>query len=225
MQIFAFGDINLGMGKVGKKLPYVIECELFIRKDFKCAEEILAEYNDFYIFNLAQLNSIFHKEECLTDEQREECEMDEAKRLELAEKNAKAATDHFTALFGSKDFSESAMVGFRPAWYDLQQILLEEYKHKTNIAESAINGIAPYLRNVASVMLFAERVVSDFESLGAEPDAIKVIKDGFKLLLEMVEKGEINMPEYHKTKTCFKKYKKPEQYIDFCEKLFAGKAI
>jgi len=196
-----------------------------VRKDYKCAEEILAEYNDFYIYNLAQINHIFHTaDECLVKEEMPNCEIDEAKRLELADKNAKIATDHFTKLFGSKDFGESSMVGFRPRWYDIQQILLEEYKHKTNITESAMNGIAPYLRGVASTMLFAERIVSEFMDLGAEPDAVSLIKEGFQILLESVEKGETKVPEYNKLKAGFKKFKKPEQYIDFCEKLFAGKA-
>jgi len=211
------------MGKIAK-LPYIIECELFKRIDFKHAEEVLAEYNDFYIYNLAQYNHIYHKvDECIVTDEVPDCELDEAKRLEIAERNAKMATDHFVRIFGSKDFGESAMVGFRPAWYDLQQILLEEYKHKTPVDQSAMNTIAPYIRNIATALLFAERVVAELESMDVEATAIDVIRDGFRLLLERVEKEKLVLPEYHKTKSAFNKFKKPEQYIEFCEKLFTGK--
>ena len=205
------------------KIPYVNEGELFVRTSYKCAEELLGEYNDFYIFNLAQYNNIYHKDDCVTEEK--DCEIDEAKRMEIADRNAKEATDHFTALFGSKDFAESSMVGFRPAWYDLQQILLEEFKQKTSVKDSAMNGIAPYLRNVASTMLFAERIVSDMEKKNADPDALSVIKDGFRLLLERVEKRKVTLPEYAKTKDYIKKLKKLEQLIEFCDELFAGQYV
>ena len=203
------------------KLPYIIECELFVRVDFKRAEEVLAEYNDFYIYNLAQYNTIYHKADASNEEEGEE--IDEQKRLEIADRNAKAATDHFTKLFGSKDFGESTMIGFRPSWYDLQRILLEEYKHKTDILESAMNCIAPYLRNMASALLFAERCVAELSEMDVDPEMLKVIKDGFKLLVERVEKDKLVLPEYHKTKAAFNKYKKPDQYIEFCQKLFATK--
>jgi hypothetical protein len=78
------------------KIPYVIQCELFVRTDYKHAEELLAEYNDFYVFNMAQYNSMYHK---LDDQPLEkEEEVDEQSRLEKADQIAKAATDHFAAL-------------------------------------------------------------------------------------------------------------------------------
>jgi len=202
------------------KLPYVHQCELFVRCDFKVAEELLAEYHDFYIYNLAQYGHIYEKSEYNTSDDKDD--RDEAKLRELAEHNARVATEHFTALFGSKDFAESAMVGFRPEWYDLQQILLEEFKQKTPIKDSAMNYIAPRLRNAASLMLYAERMVSGLEKAGATFDFIAPVKEGFVLLFENCGKQELNLPEYCKNKTAIAKFKKPEQYLEFCDKNLAS---
>ena len=210
------------------KIPYVLECELFVKAEIKHAEELLAEYNDFYLYNLAHYS---HIAEGSDQQQRvshhhhvgqnnEVDELDEEKRLAIAEHNAKVATDHFALLFGSKDFGASSMVGFRPSWYDLQQILLEEFKHKTHIKESAMNGIAPALRNVASVMLYAERVVSELEKLNVAPEFMAPIKEGFELLFERVRIENIDVPEYYKNRAQFNKLKKTEQYLEFCKSLF-----
>ncbi|MDR0461990.1 MAG: hypothetical protein LBG88_01490 [Christensenellaceae bacterium] len=204
------------------KIPYVTSGELFVRADYKHAEEILAEYNDFYIFNMAQYNTLYHKiDEHVENE--DEIEAEVRKRLELADRAAKQATEHFAGLFGSKDFGESAMIGLRISWYDLQKILLAEFKHKTLVQDSAMNGIAPHLRNVASIMLFAERIIADLDQLDGTFEQIAVLKEGFKMLLERNEKEKLAIPEYHKAKTAFARFKKPEQYIEFCEKLFFGK--
>jgi len=200
------------------KIPYVSEYKLFESVEFKQAEEILAEYNDFYIFNLAQINSMYH--DCKENYENDE-EIDEEKRIEIADRNARNATDHFITLFGSKDFAESAMIGFHPAWYDIQRMLLEEYKHKTPLSESATNWIARYLRNVASVLLFAQKIVSDLEKMGAVTDIIDIIKDGFRILFEKVQTEKLFIPEYHKTKAVFAKFRKAEQYIEFCGKLWS----
>jgi len=202
-------------------IPYVSEYQLFVRTDFKLAEEILADYNDFYIFNMAQCGDIYYKTDENVNFDGDE-EADDEKLAQVAERNAKAATEHFASLFGNKDFSESSMVGFRPSWYDLQKILLEEYKRKTPIQDSAMNGIAPTLREVASIMLFACRVIEDLEKLGAEQEHISVIKEGFQLLIERIVVEDIPIPVYYKTKAVISKFKKAEQYIDFCDKLFSG---
>jgi len=208
------------------KIPYVLECELFVRTEIKHAEELLAEYNDFYLYNLAYYSNISENDTYAgyVGHNNDYDELDEEKRRAIAEHNAKVATDHFQLLFGSKDFGASSMVGFQPSWYDLQQILLEEFKHKTHIKESAMNGIAPMLRNVASVMLYAERVVSELEKMSADPELIAPLKEGFQLLLERVVAERINLPEYHKNKSQFNKLKKPEQYLEFCKDLFFNKA-
>ena len=183
----------------------------------------MAEYNDFYGYNSAQYGQIYEKtEEKIgdADTTTPDDEIEKQKRLQIAEHNAKAATAHFASLFGSKDFGESAMVGFRPAWYDLQQILLEEYKHKTPIKESAMNEIAPRLRNAATILLFAERLVKGLEKLEADAEMIATVKEGFEVLLEKASAQKLNLPEYHKTKKEIAKFKKPAQFLDLCNVLF-----
>jgi len=202
------------------KIPYVLEYELFVEAEIKHAEELLSEYNDFYMYNMAHLGVIANELKQSHDPSDHDEELDEEKRRAIAEHNAKVATDHFTSLFGSKDFGASSMVGLRLAWYDLQQILLEEFKHKTHIKDSAMNGIAPMLRNVASVMLYAERVVSELEKFDASPELIAPIKEGFRLLLESVTAERRELPEYHKNKAQFNKFKKAEHYLEFCKGLF-----
>ena len=202
------------------KYPYVSEYQMFIRIDYKHAEEILADYNDFYIFNMAQYANIYHSVDEILEE--ENIDFDELKRQEMAERNAIMATDHFKALFGSKDFGESSLVGFKPCWYALQKVLLQEYKHKTPIQESAMNGIARYLRNMASILIFAERVITNLEDCNGTDEQLAVLKDGFKLLLDRNEKEKLVIPEYCKTKSTILKFKRPEQFIDFCDKLFKG---
>ena len=201
-----------------KKIPYVNPFELFVRLEYRAAEEILAEYNDFYIFNMAQYAHIYRDVE---DDKEEDLEVED--HSELAEKNAKAATDHFASLFGSKDFGAASLVGFRPAWYDIQKILLEEFKHMTPVIDSAMNNIAPTLRNIASCALFAEFIVSALEDSAVEPAIIKDTRARFVELFDRAVRGEVKLPEFVKTKPTLLKFKKPEQFIDFANTLFGVK--
>ena len=197
------------------KMAYVLEGDLFNRVDFKHAEELLAEYNDFYIFNMAQYANTSKFPDFIFGDADEEDEDTERK-----EREAKSATEQFMALFGSKDFGESSMVGFRPAWYDLQKVLLDEQKHKTDIRDSAMNKIAPTLRNIASTLLFAERIISGMDKCDAADDQVNTVKAGFKTLLVRASAGEVNLPEYAKCKKELSKLKKSEQYIEFAHNLF-----
>ena len=202
------------------KMPFVTECQLFVRCEYKHAEEILQDYNDFYIFNMAQIAANNSKLGGDDDDEEEHAEPDEEKRQQTIDGRIKMATEHFKTLFGSKDFGESSMVGFKPAWYDLQKILLDEYKKKIPIQESRMNEIAPYLRNIASVMLFAERIVADLEGAGGTPEQIEVLKDGFKLMLKNIESSGAVFPEFFKEKKAISKFKKPEQYVEYARGLF-----
>lgn len=203
------------------KLPFVTECPLFMRCEFKHAEEILAEYNDFYLFNMAQYAQISGATD--TDEDTEpETDTDETaqeRRQHQIDMRVKAATDHFKSLFGNKDFGESCMIGFRPAWYELQKLLFDEFKHKISVFDSQMNHIAPYLRNIASISLFAERIIADLEGIGT-PEEVNVLKDGFVIMLNRLEKEGIVFPEYNKEKKVIAKFKKPEQYVEYARKLF-----
>ena len=201
------------------KFPYVLEYSLFTQVEIKNAEELLAEYNDFYIYNLAQYQSLFeHDNEKFVVE---ELELAERERLDaVAEHNVKVSTDHFSKLFGSKDFAESSLVGLKINWYDLQQILLEEYKTKVPIHQSSMNDIAPRLRTVATILLFAERVVTKLEKLECDRDVTEPVKKGFEDLLERAGAGDFCLPEFHKAKVQLNKMKRVNLITEFCKKLF-----
>lgn len=228
------------------KFPYVMEYNLFERVELGYAEELLNEYNDFFAYNKAHVGDIHDNDVRLLA--KGDFESDTADQTEeeheksIAEHNAATAVRHFTTLFGCGDFPESTLIGLKLDYYDLQQILLEEYKIKTPITESKMNEIAPKLRTVASVLIFAERVVSGLK--GMQKDlaglseneqakarvqnekvelAIEFAKDGFKLLFERLQNESLNIPEYSKIKAQMRKMKSVEAYIDFCETLFFGK--
>jgi hypothetical protein len=203
-----------------------LDCPLFTRCEISRAEELLAEYNDFYIYNLAQYNCQAENRKLDNfngDGEDGESGAELQMRKDMAEHNARVASEHFVSLFGSKDFGESAMVGFHPDWYDLQQILLEESRTKTPISQSVMNSIAPRLLTVASLMLFAEKIVSGLEKLNAGDIFTVPVKEGFEILLEKCKSGTVKMPEFYKNKASITKFKKPEQYLELCDKLFFGK--
>ncbi|MCL2569952.1 MAG: hypothetical protein FWE16_01965 [Firmicutes bacterium] len=220
------------------KFPYVTDYKLFERVEVREAEELLVEYGDFYLYNRSQYNDIFKKVDTVQDD----VKIEDEKVLEVlyaaAEKNAKEATDHFTSLFGNKDFAESSFCGLRISWYDLQQILIEEFRDKTPARLSAMNQIAPALRNLASALLFAEYMHNKLERLHKEPasqkpadiekvrennekvDAgIRHIKEWFIELLNRLANGaKGRLPEYNKSKNNLAKLRTVESIIEFCEK-------
>lgn len=226
------------------KFPYVEDYSLFDRIDIRAAEELLRDYNDFYLYNQSQYNDIFKKDdpgdvEVTTEDSEVSAEM----RRAQAEQNAKVAVDSFARLFGSKDFAESAMVGLRISWEDLQQILLGEFKSKTSVEHSATTHIAYSMRNLASLLLFAERIAYGVGRLKKNPagakkpaDIEKVtehnrrveeadtkIRNGFVALLAGVSRNEVILPEYNKTKKDVAKLKTVDGYTDFCEKVLLMK--
>jgi len=205
------------------KLPYIQELELFVRCDFKHAEEKRAEYVDFYYYNLAQYKNLYHTPLDVTfacDPSNNETE--DQRLFDRAEHNAKVAADHFEQLLGSRDFYESVLVGFTPAWEDVQKILLEEYRQQTAIKDSSLNYIGRYLRRVASTVLFAEKIVSGLEKFDVNPDFVTKVKERFVQLVEDCKDSETKVPEFFKHKSAITKFKKPEQYLEFCDKIIFG---
>lgn len=232
-----FSKIQVGDKVI--KFPYVAEYSLFERVEFRVAEEILRDYNDFFKYNESQYNDIFRKAPGL-DGERENPE-DEKERLlqrNRAEQNAKGATDHFRSLFASKDFAESALVGYRIAWDDLQQILIEEFRAKIPAQQSAMNDIAPKLRTIASIVLFAEYMVSklgkmyktttstkpaDIEKTNSHNAKVDETLEGIKVFfgdfLSVVQSSQRVTHEYAKSKNALAKLKTPEAVIEFCKNL------
>jgi hypothetical protein len=202
------------------KFAYVLNAELFNQVEFRDAEELLNEYNDFYNYNIIQYMDIYGEHDDVFGAVED---IDKEKEQEVREHNARASAEHFAKLFGNRDFHESCRVGFRVCWYSLQKILQEEYKSKVSAQQSAMNHIAPRLRNLASVMLFAEKLNDVLHKFNAEPEVVSTIKAGFELLKERVREEELSLPEFHKGKVAIAKFKKKEQVIEFCEGLFFTK--
>ena len=234
--------INQGGETQVTKFPYVTEYKLFERVDVREAEELLREYNDFYIYNQSQYNDIFRKLDAKDTNESETGEEDDERLAQLralrAEQNAKAATDHFAALFGSKDFAESTLVGLKFSWYDLQQLLLEEFRTKTLASQSIMNHVAPRLRRIASALLFAEYMIAKLGKMYKQPSsnkqqdiekadihnqrmevAVTGVKSFFVDLLELLAKDDnAVLPEFGKSRNALAKLKTPEAIIEFCTK-------
>ena len=193
---------------------------MFEKIDLKSAEELLIEYNDFMVFNKTQVRDLGVPTACEFQPPAEESEEDATKRIEH---NKQVAVNHFETLFGSKDIAESSLVGLRIDYDNVQKVLLDERANKIPITESAFNQIASTIRATSSILLLAERIVSDLQKLGGGgkvPLAIEFAKEGFELLLDGVTKGNFGVPEYHITRRDINKLKTVDAYIEFCEKLF-----
>ena len=192
------------------KFPYVTDYKMET-VDVKVAEELLAEYNDFFLYNQSQYHDIFKRAMPVIGDDGEETEMEtDIKRCEA---NAKAATDEFEKMFDSKDFAKSSLVGLKIDWDALQQILLLEQKKRTPVCESAVAHTAYQLRNLASLLLFAEAIIK--KSPEAQPQ--------FESALERVLANELTLPEFHKEKSKVTKLKKPEQIAEYVSNLLEAK--
>jgi len=209
------------------KFPYILDYKLFEKIDLKTAEELLLEYNDFMVFNKTQIRDLGVPVSCEFGSPKEETQEDALKRIEH---NKQVAVNHFENLFGSKDIAESSLVGLQIDYDALQKVLLDERANKIPITESAFNQIAPTIRGVASVLLVAERIVSELQKLKEEGKvkdkielAIEFAKEGFGLLLDVVAKEGLEVPEYHIIRRDINKLKNLDAYIEFCEKLFFAK--
>jgi len=198
------------------KFDYVMGYSLFEKIDLGVAEELLSEYNDFYLYNQAQYHEIATKaavNDCvLGDEEEEEHCIVKAMPI------AKETTDFFAKLFGSKDFAASTLVGLKVAWDDLQQILLTEFKDRTIITESALIPVAYQLRNLASILLFAEAIVLGMGKVKIPNDAaVEEVKAMFTQVLERQELPTV--PEFSKEKKQLAKFKTVEQYVAYVKEL------
>jgi len=216
------------------KFPYVDEYKLFDRAEVRVAEDLLAEYHDFFIYNQSQYAEIFRKVDIDLDEGDDEKTI-EMKKLR-AEQNSKAASDHFGSLFGSKDFVHVCLLGMRINWYDLQQILLEEFRSKTPPTLSAMNHIAPTLRKLSSTLLFAEYFNDRLERMKKPSEnpknhdhndkvetTIGWLKTFFVGLVErMCKNGCGEFPEYVKVKNQLAKLKTVEAIQEYIENNLCG---
>ncbi|MCL2846332.1 MAG: hypothetical protein FWE38_01450 [Firmicutes bacterium] len=213
------------------KCPFVLDYKIFERVEIKDADELLREYNDFYVYNQTQYRDLFTFDQ--SGDSNAELDDQEDGEVVVARPLVPApnAVEHFTKLFGSKDFAESCFTGLKIGWYDLQQILLEEFRTKTPAHLSAMNSIAPRLRAIATVLLFAEYMHTKVEKMRKEGESEKTaqhnqkvdavlahVTDVFPILFEKIAVGgDIVLPEYNKSKNALAKLKTPEAVTEFIE--------
>ena len=222
------------------RLPYIKDWVLFERVELRKAEELLREYNDFFMYNQSQYNDIRNIARPTVDDQvcsgvdDETCDKTEELIKASAEHNAKMAVEHFRKLFGSKDFAESSLIGCEIAWDDLQQILMEEYKKKTSAQHSAMNEVSLRVLTIVSTLLFAEYLLSKLlkmHKLGEGEKielhnqkiegAVGLVKNFFvDFIAELANNPNIRVPEYSKSKNALGKLKTVDAVIDFCEANF-----
>ena len=208
------------------EFPYVIDYKLFERVDIHIAEEILNEYTDFYAYNKTQVTQIVF-DSTDADSFDDESKTDEQNSSDRLEHNKKVAREHFEKHLGNKDLAMASLVGMRVNYDELQKILISEHRRAIPITESSFNVIIPRLRVLASILLFAEGIVSGLQKI-AEDDkqkekaelAIGFAKEGFMLMLERHAEQEIAVMEFHRHKKELAKIKNVDGYINFCEKLF-----
>ena len=209
------------------KFPYVIEYKLFEKIDLLQAEDLLNEYTDFYEYNRTQVGQYIGSQ-AQEDDTPQPQDENEAKIIaERIAHNRSVCVDHFEKHFGSKDFAEACLMGLKIDFYALQEILISEQRRGIPITSSSINIIAPKLRVLASILLFAERIVGGLERL-TEVDKLKekaqmaaeFAREGFNLLLERTLEQDIAVPEFNGSKKELSKIKTVDGYVDYCEKLF-----
>ena len=193
-------------------------------EDFGVAKELLDEYNDFLESNKVQYYDQAKKLDFKPDENTSEKDLELFKNN--AEKRANEAVSHFKNLFNG-DLATGTLVGMKIDWDSLQQIIIEELNDKPqiNIQKSVLNTIAPRLKIVASVLLFAEYMVTKLEKFKTMPkfnpdsvdEIIKQVKNGFLALLQGISDGDnVDVLEFTKSKNLVAKLKTPEAVLDFC---------
>lgn len=197
------------------KFAFVKNYELFKECDLSVAEEALGEYNDFLIYNTEEYRKIFKTVRAEDDS--DEINDDEIKKAEdLAEKNA----EHFRKLFFNRDFAESSLVGMRIDYYALQRLLMREFRDKVPADKSVMNEIIPVLRDIASTLVIATRVILALDKHEDGANVIEKAKANFEKTLDVLGKCfALNMPEYTKYKERIATFKTAEGFLKMSEKV------
>jgi len=194
------------------KYPFVLCYNLFDGCDVDVAERILNEHNDFILYNAEEYRKVFKTIKCHSNGEDEDALYEEV----LSEKDA----DHFRKLFNNRDFAESSLVGFKIDYDALHKILANEFKNKVESHKSIMNDIAPYLRDIASTLVIAAKVVSALAKREDGQQYLSVVKANFEKALKFLEAGFIlNMPEYTKYKERIATFKTAEGFVKMSEKV------
>jgi hypothetical protein len=200
--------------------PFVLSFSL-TPVEYVEAETLLADYNDFYVYNLAQHQSILKGKVAENGELEETGgEGADSENHGVLEKIAADNVSEFVRQWGSRDFASATLMGLSIEWEKLQEILFDEQEKNVKIADSVLKPAAEKIRNLASVLSFAERILYRLRSKKADNAAIETIKQGFENLIDRLAVKEMEIPEFHKEYKNFNKANTKEKVIEYAKALF-----
>jgi hypothetical protein len=190
------------------------------RVDISAAKDLLDQYNDFYAYNLAQYQNYARLKVDDSGElsnAAEDLDKDEIARIEK-EGNDNAGV--FAKVWGSVDFASATLMGLEIDWQPIQVSLFEEQERKIPALESGMNETGRQLRKVASILSFADKIITDLNAKKADREIISLITQGFELLLTELSHRDLEIPEYNIEKIKYAKIKTADGIIDYAQKLF-----
>lgn len=206
-------------------IEYVTKYQVGDKVEIPVAEELLANYNDFYAANLEFYQGHIKKTDGIENESVIESEPTaEMAPEEIAQVEKKVGDDvkAFAATWGSMDFASATLVGLAIDWDRLQDQLLVEQEKKIRPADSALAPVGQKLRKVASVLSFSERIVTRLRGKAVDKQMVDLIIKGFTVLLQQVYERDLDFPEMNGAENKkIMKLKTVDGIIDYANKLFA----
>ena len=204
---------------------YVTKYQVGDKVEIPVAEELLANYNDFYAANQEFYQGHIKKTDGIENESVIEPAPDAAlapEEIAQAEKKAGDDVKAFAATWGSMDFASATLVGLDIDWDRLQDQLLVEQEKKIRPADSALVPVGQKLRKVASVLSFSERIVTRLRGKAVDKEMVDLIIKGFTVLLQQVYERDLDFPEMNGAENKkIMKLKTVDGIIDYANKLFA----
>lgn len=202
---------------------YVTNYQVGDKVAIPVAEELLANYNDFYAANTEFYQGSI-KKNALDDNGNGETEPEELAPEDQAraEKRVNDDVKAFSQMWGSMDFASATLVGLNIDWDKIQDRLLVEQAQKVRPEDSALIPVAQTLRRVASVLAFSERIVTRLRGKAVDEAMIQLMVQGFNALLQQVHDKQIEIPELHGAENKrISKLKTVDGIIDYANSLFA----
>jgi len=198
--------------------PFVLGYSLE-RVELTQARELLAQYNDFYAYNLAQYQNYAR----LQIDDSGEISMQELDPVDVArlEKFGNDNASNFAKLWGSLDFATATLMGLSIDWQPIQVSLFEEQERKIPAVDSGMKETATKLRKVASILSFMDKITNDLKDKKADSEMVALIRQGFEILLAELSTRDIAIPEFNIEKAQYGKIKTVDGIIDYAQKMFA----
>ncbi|MDR0384324.1 MAG: hypothetical protein LBH47_03320 [Christensenellaceae bacterium] len=180
------------------------------------AEELLAEYGDFYNYNIAQYQSVFSRKVLDCGEIDDQPDEDDRAALE------KDSTDNvaeFTKQWGSRDFVNACMYGLSIKWEEIQKILFDEQSKNIKVRDSSLKPAANKIRCLASLLSFIERTMHFLYIKKADSAVMQSIEEGFANLIDRLRTHELVVPEFCKEHKNFMKANTKEKILAYANSI------